>query len=76
VVGEGAVGIGTEPSLAPVAASVQTGSVNPAPAVVPTLTKPAVFVPTTPTTTQKKTTAAKSRSRPKAADWKTTIYGR
>jgi hypothetical protein len=31
-------------------------------------------VPTTPMTTQKKTTAAKSRSRPKAADWKTTIF--
>jgi hypothetical protein len=74
VVGEGAAGIGTLPSRASVSASVPTGSVNPAPALIPTPTKPAVLEPAIPT--QKKTSAAKARPKAKAVDWKSTVFGR
>ena len=75
VVGEGAVGTGTPPSRAFVAASVPTGSVNPAPAAIPMQANPAVVEPLTPTTTQKKTTA-KAQPKTKAVDWKKSILER
>jgi hypothetical protein len=49
VVGEGVAGIGTLPSRAPLATSVPTGSVDPAPAPIHMPTQPAILEPPTPT---------------------------
>jgi CHAT domain-containing protein len=76
VVGEGAAATGTLPSRVPVATSAPTGSVKPAPAIVPAPTKPAVVEPSMQTPAQKNTTATKVRPKAKGVDWKNTIFAK
>jgi hypothetical protein len=71
VVGEGAAGIVTAPSRAPVKVPLPTT----APAIAPMTMNPVAVEPSTPTTTKEKT-VAKSRPKPKAVDWKKSIFER